>query len=63
MDIKTKHHSGLVKVIQQYKRKFRIPENLNYYSKKDYRAAERKFLKYIMSKGNEAATAANQDYH
>jgi len=31
-----------------YKNIFRIPENLNHYSEKDYRAAERKFLKLAL---------------
>jgi hypothetical protein len=30
---------------------FQIPENLNHYSKKDYKIAERKFLKYTLKRG------------
>ena len=39
---------GIKSLITLYKNIFRIPENLNHYSKRDYRKAERKFLKYAL---------------
>ena len=39
---------GIQALIKIYKNIFRIPENLNHYSEKDYRAAERKFLKQAL---------------
>jgi hypothetical protein len=39
---------GIRALIKIYKKIFRIPENLNHYSEKDYRIAERKFLKYSL---------------
>ncbi len=39
---------GIRALIKIYKNIFRIPENLNHYSEKDYRNAERKFLKYSL---------------
>ncbi len=39
---------GIQALIKIYKNTFRIPENLNHYSEKDYRNAERKFLKYAL---------------
>ena len=39
---------GIRALIKIYKNIFRIPENLNHYSEKDYRAAERKFLKQAL---------------
>ncbi len=42
---------GLKLLVEKYKKLFRIPENLNYYSEKDYQEAERKFLKHILVKG------------
>jgi hypothetical protein len=39
---------GIQALIKIYKNTFRIPENLNHYSEKDYRAAERKFLKQAL---------------
>jgi hypothetical protein len=39
---------GIKSLIRLYKSIFCIPENLNHYSKRDYRKAERKFLKYAL---------------
>ena len=39
---------GIKALIEMYKKMFRIPENLNHYSKKDFRKAERKFLKHAL---------------
>jgi hypothetical protein len=39
---------GIQALIKIYKNIFRIPENFNHYSEKDYRTAERKFLKYSL---------------
>ena len=39
---------GIQALIKIYKKIFRISENLNHYSEKDYRNAERKFLKYSL---------------
>jgi hypothetical protein len=42
-------NSGLQLLLRKYRALFRIPENLYYYSKDDYRIAERKFLKYSLA--------------
>ena len=50
----TKHakkNSGIQKLTKRYRTIFRIPENLNHYSKKDFHIAERKFLKYALEDG------------
>jgi hypothetical protein len=39
---------GIKSLIRLYKSIFRIPENLNHYSERDYRKAERKFLKHAL---------------
>lgn len=41
-------NAGLKLLLKKYKKIFRIPENLNYYSEKDYQEAERMFLKYAL---------------
>jgi hypothetical protein len=43
-----KANRGIRALLKIYKNIFRIPENLNHYSEKDYRNAERKFLKYSL---------------
>jgi hypothetical protein len=45
-DSRTNH--GIKSLIGLYKNIFRIPENLNHYSKKNYRKAERGFLKHSL---------------
>ena len=44
--------SGIELLLEKYLAIFRTPENLNHYSKEDYQAAERKFLKYALGNGN-----------
>ncbi|MEN8693006.1 MAG: hypothetical protein ABF303_10180 [Desulfobacterales bacterium] len=43
--------SGKKQLIRKYRKKFRIRENLDHYSKEDLRAAEKKFLKMCLTKG------------
>jgi len=46
-----KENEGMRLLLKHYRKIFRISENLNYYSKKDYEIAEKKFLKYTLLKG------------
>ena len=41
--------SGIQSLLHHYRKRFRIPENLNHYSDEDFRKAERKFLKFSLS--------------
>jgi hypothetical protein len=43
--------NGIQLLYKKYKQAFNIPENLNYYSKSDFRIAERKFLKWALHRG------------
>ncbi len=43
--------TGIQLLLDKYKKKFRISENLKYYSREDYQSAEKKFLKYALNKG------------
>ena len=47
----TRNNPGMEKLTQKYRTIFRVPENLNHYSEKDYQIAERKFLKYALEDG------------
>ena len=38
-------NNGIKKLIRRGKKKFRIAENLSYYSEKDYKEAEKKYIK------------------
>jgi hypothetical protein len=46
-----KYNEGLQKIIERGKMKFRITENLEYYSEKDFKAAEKKYLKLCVIGG------------
>ena len=43
---------GIALLIRQGKEMFRIPENINHYAPEDYLAAEKKFVKECIIKGN-----------
>jgi hypothetical protein len=43
-----KEQAGIKNLLRHYKALFRTPENLNHYTKSDFRAAEKKFLKYVL---------------
>ena len=47
----SEHKSGIQLLLDRYRASFRVPENLNHYSEKDYKRAERKFLKYAIEQG------------
>ena len=42
-------NTGIQLLLKKYRQIFRIPENLNHYSKEDLKVAERKFLKYSLA--------------
>jgi hypothetical protein len=48
--------SGIKKLVESYKKAFRIPENLNFYSNEDYKKAERKFVKIAIRLGTDNFT-------
>jgi hypothetical protein len=41
-------NKGLELLIKKYREKFRISENLNYYSDEDLKKAEKKFIKFVL---------------
>ena len=43
-----RQNQGLKKLLDYYKAVFRTPENLNHYSDSDFKAAEKKYLKFIL---------------
>ena len=43
--------TGIELLIRKYRQLFRIPENLNHYTKKDFQSAERKFVKWALAGG------------
>ncbi len=47
-----KENAGLRRLYRAYQRAFRIPENLNYYSAEDFKAAERNFIRHGLLYGD-----------
>ena len=45
--------TGITLLVNRFKKKFRIPENLNHYSEEDYQAAERKFVRFCLDNGDD----------
>jgi hypothetical protein len=41
-----REYSGIELLLQRFRKIFRVPENLNHYSKEDYEVAEKKFIKF-----------------
>ena len=48
---------GLRRLIDKHRKLFRIPENLDFYSKEDFLAAERKYLKFALLNGETTVAA------
>jgi hypothetical protein len=47
-----KGNAGIKQMISMYRKMFRVRENLDFYSEKDFIAAERKFVKYVLTYGD-----------
>jgi len=52
MDSKGKKGSGIKLLRKRYRNKFRIRENMDYYSKEDFKKAEKKYVKLCLITGN-----------
>jgi hypothetical protein len=44
-------NTGIKLLVENYRKKFRIAENINHYSEENYKIAERKFLKFALGMG------------
>lgn len=47
----SKENRGIKQLLNRYRDIFRTPENVDYYSSRDYQIAEKKFLKYALLNG------------
>jgi hypothetical protein len=46
-----RENSGIQLLLKRYRSLFQISENLNYYSREDFKVAEKKFLKFLLMEG------------
>lgn len=44
--------NGMDRLVEKYRQQFRIPENLNYYSERDFERAERAYLRLCLNRGS-----------
>ncbi len=44
--------SGMDRLVEKYRRQFRIPENIDHYAEDDYHLAERKYLHFCLKRGS-----------
>ncbi len=51
MDNSSHTNNGIKLLVQKYREQFRISENLDHYSEREYREAERKYVKLCL-RGN-----------
>ena len=53
MEKDLKKNDGFGLLVAKYREMFRISENVNHYSDKDFKIAERRFLKYALMERSE----------
>ena len=67
VDKKPMQPTGAKLLVKKFKNSFRIPENLNHYSKEDYQRAEKKYLRFCLTTGMcedfRATRDGNDDKH
>ena len=55
--------NGIKSIINKCRKEFRIPENVNHYSEKDFKHAEKKYLKLCLRTGSGISPSAkNPEY-
>jgi hypothetical protein len=52
MNPKTTKGNGIRRLREMYRKRFRIPENTEHYSKEDYKKAEKKYIKLCLITGS-----------
>ena len=50
-DPSSNDQQGLDRIVAKYRRKFRVPENLDHYSESDFHEAERQYLRFCLNSG------------
>lgn len=51
-DVASAESQGINRIVERYRERFRVPENLDYYSESDYHEAERQYLRYCLTNGS-----------
>ena len=51
MDAPPTQRQGIDLIVDKYRQKFRVPENLDHYSDDDFHEAERQYLRFCLTYG------------
>ena len=51
-EVTSDDRQGIDRIVDKYRQRFRVPENLDHYSDADYHEAERQYLRFCLSNGN-----------
>jgi hypothetical protein len=51
-DIVSDQVQGIDRIVDKYRRQFRVPENLDHYSETDLHEAERQYLRFCLTSGS-----------
>jgi len=50
-DFSSSDHQGIDRIVAKYRQRFRVPENLDHYSERDFHEAERQYLRFCLTNG------------
>ena len=50
-DITDGDRQGIDRIVAKYRQKFRVTENIEYYSEDDFHEAERQYLRFCLTNG------------
>ncbi len=56
MSLQFQNYSGIEKLIDKYKKEFRIRENINHYTYEDYLKAEKVYVRFCLKNGRPYVT-------
>ena len=56
---KESRNTAQIQLLKRYRKIFRVPENLDHYSREDFRIAERKFIRWSLFGENPNSKALN----
>lgn len=50
-DVSSSDHQGIDRIVAKYRQRFRVAENLDHYSERDFHEAERQYLRFCLTNG------------
>ena len=50
-DVLYDQRPGIDRIVDKYRQQFRVPENIEHYSERDFHQAERQYLRFCLTQG------------